>query len=63
MYCMYVFWTRNQYVDVDDGGKITLVHQRYFRTVHNHVGRLVGYINAEGPFAMTLLRFCMIGSQ
>ena len=59
MYCMYVFWTRNQYV----GGKITLVHQRYLTTVHNHVGRLVGYINAEGPFAMTLLRFCMIGSQ
>ena len=41
------------------GGQITLVYQTYFTTVHNHVGRLVGYINAEGPLAMTLLRFCM----
>ena len=44
-------------------GQITLVYQTYFTTVHNHVGRLVGYINAEGPLAKTLLRFCMIGSQ
>ena len=45
------------------GGQITLVYQTYFTTVHNDIGRLIGYINAEGSLAMTLLRFYMIGSR
>ena len=48
---------------VGGGGKITSLYETYFTTVQNQVGRVVGYINTEGPLALTQLRFCMIGSQ
>ena len=45
------------------GEQITLFYSTYFTTVQNQVGRLVGYINTEGPLTMTQLQFCVIGSQ
>ena len=45
------------------GGQITLFYSKYFTMVQNDIGRLLGYINTEGPLAITQLRFCMIGSQ
>ena len=62
---MYFRQVRSQqyFIMFDCGGGAKLLYPKYLTMVQNDVGRLLSYINTEGPLAITQLQFCMIGSQ